>query len=49
MFDALEWPRQKAAVLAIPTQVVDGLIQTLQAQHDKQKGASKPSSGTTVQ
>ena len=36
-------------VLVIPNQVVDGLIQALQAQRDKQTGAGKPSSGTTVQ
>ena len=36
------------AVIAIPTQVVEGLIQALQAQRDKQIGAVKPSS-TTVQ
>ena len=35
-------------VLVIPTQIVDGLIQALQAQRDKQAGAGKPSS-TTVQ
>jgi hypothetical protein len=37
------------AVLAIPTQIVDGLIQALSAQRDKQKGSGKPSSDTTVQ
>jgi hypothetical protein len=36
-------------VLAIPTQIVDGLIQALSAQRDKQKGSGKPSSDTTVQ
>ena len=35
-------------VLVIPTQIVDGLIQALQAQRDKQAGVGKPSS-TTVQ
>ncbi len=35
-------------VVVIPTQIVDGLIQALQAQRDKQAGAGKPS-GTTVQ
>ena len=35
-------------VLVIPTQIIDGLIQALQAQRDKQAGAGKPSS-TTVQ
>ncbi len=41
-------PAPVKAVLAIPTQVVEGLIQALQAQRDKQMGAVKPSS-TTVQ
>jgi hypothetical protein len=36
-------------VLVIPTQIVDGLIQALQAQRDKQTGAGKPSTSTTVQ
>ncbi len=41
-------PAPVKAILAIPTQVVEGLIQALQAQRDKQIGAVKPSS-TTVQ
>jgi hypothetical protein len=41
-------PAPVKAVIAIPTQVVDGLIQALQAQRDKQMGTIKPSS-TTVQ
>ena len=42
-------PAPVKAVIAIPTQIVDGLIQALQAQRDKQTGGGKPSSGTTVQ
>jgi hypothetical protein len=42
-------PAPVKAVIAIPTQIVDGLIQALQAQRDKQLGEGKPSSGTTVQ
>jgi hypothetical protein len=42
-------PAPIKAVIAIPTQIVDGLIQALQAQRDKQIGEGKPSSGTTVQ
>lgn len=41
-------PAPVKAVIAIPTQVVDGLIQALQAQRDKQMGTMKPSS-TAVQ
>jgi len=41
-------PAPVKAIIAIPTQVVEGLIQALQAQRDKQIGAVKPSS-TTVQ
>jgi hypothetical protein len=41
-------PAPVKAIIAIPTQVVDGLIQALQAQRDKQIGGMKPSS-TTVQ
>ncbi len=41
-------PAPVKAVLVIPNQIVDGLIQALQAQRDKQAGAGKPS-GTTVQ
>jgi hypothetical protein len=36
------------AVLVIPNQIVDGLIQALQAQREKQAGMSKPT-GTMVQ
>jgi hypothetical protein len=35
-------------VLVIPNQIVDGLIQALQAQREKQAGMGKPT-GTTVQ
>ena len=42
-------PAPVKAVIAIPTQIVDGLIQALQAQRDKQTGLGKPSTGTTVQ
>lgn len=42
-------PAPVKAVIAIPTQIVDGLIQALQAQRNKQTGSGKPSSGTTVQ
>jgi hypothetical protein len=42
-------PAPVKAIVAIPTQIVDGLIQALQAQRDKQIGSGKPSSGTTVQ
>jgi hypothetical protein len=42
-------PAPVKAVIAIPVQVIDGLIQALQAQRDKQTGEGKPSSGTTVQ
>ena len=42
-------PAPVKAVIAIPTQIVDGLILALQAQRDKQTGEGKPSSGTTVQ
>ena len=42
-------PAPVKAVIAIPTQIVDGLIQALQAQRDKQAAGGKPSSGTTVQ
>ncbi len=41
-------PAPVRAVLVIPNQIVDGLIQALQAQRDKQVGISKPT-GTTVQ
>ncbi|HSW38486.1 MAG TPA: hypothetical protein VLL97_03240 [Acidobacteriota bacterium] len=42
-------PAPVKAVIAIPTQIVDGLIQALQAQREKQAGDGVPSSGTTVQ
>jgi hypothetical protein len=42
-------PAPVKVVIVIPTQIVDGLIQALQAQRDKQAGAGKPSTGTTVQ
>ena len=42
-------PAPVKAVIAIPTQIVDGLIQALQAQRNKQAGEGKPSTGTTVQ
>ncbi len=37
------------AVLVIPTQIVEGLIQALQAQRERQSEVGKPASGTTVQ
>jgi hypothetical protein len=42
-------PSPVKAVIAIPIQIMDGLIQALQAQRDKQSGEGKPASGTTVQ
>jgi len=42
-------PAPVRAVVVILTQIVDGLIQALQAQRDKQTGGGKPSSDTTVQ
>ena len=42
-------PAPVKAVIAIPTQIVEGLIQALQAQRDKQTGGGEPSTGTTVQ
>ncbi len=42
-------PAPVKAVLVIPAQVVDGLIQALQAQRQKQGGPGQPASGTTVQ
>jgi hypothetical protein len=36
-------------VVVIPNQIIDGLIQALQAQRDKQAGAAGAASGTTVQ
>ncbi len=41
-------PAPVRAVLVIPNQIVDGLIQALQAQREKQVGPGKPTS-TTVQ
>jgi hypothetical protein len=41
-------PAPVRAVLVIPNQIVDGLIQALQAQREKQVGVSKPT-GTRVQ
>jgi hypothetical protein len=41
-------PAPVRAVLVIPNQIVDGLIQALQAQRDKQAGINQPT-GTTVQ
>jgi hypothetical protein len=41
-------PAPVRAALVIPNQIVDGLIQALQAQRDKQVGSDKPT-GTTVQ
>jgi len=42
-------PAPVKAVIAIPTQIVDGLIQALQAQRNKQTGSGTPSSDTRVQ
>lgn len=42
-------PAPVKAVIAIPIQIVDGFIQALQAQRDKQTGSGKPSSGFPVQ
>jgi hypothetical protein len=43
-------PAPVKVVLVIPNQIVDGLIQALQAQRDKQSGiASRPSDTSTVQ
>jgi len=42
-------PAPVKAVMVIPNQIVDGLIQALQAQRDKQAGSSAASTGTTVQ
>jgi len=41
-------PAPVRVVLVIPNQIVDGLIQALQAQREKQSGPGKPTS-TTVQ
>ncbi len=42
-------PAPVKAMLVIPNQIVDGLIQALQAQRNKQSGAGKPSNATRVQ
>ncbi len=42
-------PAAVKAVIAIPTQIVDGLIQALQVQREKQAGLAKSPSGTSVQ
>jgi hypothetical protein len=42
-------PSPVKAVLVIPNQIVDGLIQALQAQREKQAGELTPPSGTSVQ
>jgi len=42
-------PAPVKVVIAIPNQIVDGLIQALQAQREKQASEGKPANGTTVQ
>ena len=42
-------PAPVKAVIAIPMQILDGFIQALQAQRNKQAGGGEPSSGSTVQ
>jgi len=42
-------PAPVKAVIAIPMQILDGFIQALQAQRNKQTGGGEPSSGSTVQ
>ena len=42
-------PAPVKVVLVIPTHIVDGLIQALQAQRQKQGGPGQPVTGTTVQ
>lgn len=42
-------PAPVKAVIAIPNQIIEGFIQALQAQRDKQMGEGKPSTGSTVQ
>ena len=42
-------PAPVKAVIAIPVQILDGLIQALQAQRDKHVGRPQPFSGSTVQ
>jgi len=37
------------AVLVIPNHIVEGLIQALQTQKERQTGVDKPPSGTTIQ
>ncbi len=42
-------PAPVKAVLVIPNQIVEGLMQALQVQRDRQSGMDKPPSGTTIQ
>jgi hypothetical protein len=42
-------PAPVKVVIAIPNQIVDGLIQALQAQREKQMGENKPPVGSMVQ
>ena len=42
-------PSPVKTVIVIPTQIVDGLIQALQAQREKQTGTVSSATGTTVQ
>jgi len=42
-------PSPVKAVLVIPNQIIDGLIQALQAQRDKQAGELNTPTGTSVQ
>ncbi len=42
-------PAPVKAVLVIPNQIVEGLIQALQVQRDRQAGMDKGPSGTTIQ
>jgi hypothetical protein len=42
-------PAPVKAVLVIPNQIVEGLIQALQVQRDRQAGMDKPPSGTSIQ
>ncbi len=42
-------PAPVKVVLVIPTHIVDGFIQALQAQRQKQGGPGQPVTGTTVQ
>jgi len=41
-------PAPVKAVLVIPNQIVEGLIQALQVQRDRQAGMDKPPSGTAI-